>query len=111
MSSIEAMVASARELATGSLRVTGLPSLVSTVQDRDELLEAIRVGRADAAAGVIDRVPDDLAAMPLPSQEFAAVLPSAGPDSARHPDRSLTARDLSERTLVTLPPGASIRQL
>ncbi|SLM98683.1 transcriptional regulator, LysR-family [Brachybacterium faecium] len=133
MSSIEAMVASARELATGSLRVTGLPSLVSTVltdlvgvfhrehpgvrieistvEDRDELLEAIRVGRADAAAGVIDRVPDDLAAMPLPSQEFAAVLPSAGPDSARHPDRSLTARDLSERTLVTLPPGASIRQL
>src|SRR5699024_6679328 len=31
MSSIEAMVASARELATGSLRVTGLPSLVSPV--------------------------------------------------------------------------------
>lgn len=136
MGSIEALTASARTLSTGSLRVTGLPSLVAsvltdlvgrfhrehpgvrvevfTVEDAEELFEAVRVGRADAAAGVIDRVPGDLAVSPLPAQEFAAVLPSpASAETGAEPPagEKLSAADLSERTLVTLPRGTSIRQL
>lgn len=135
MGSIEAMVASAHSLTTGSLRVTGLPSLVGsvltdlvgqfhrahpgvraeifTVDDAEELFEAIRVGRADAAVGVISRVPADLTAIALPAQEFAAVLPAVaheGRDEGSD-EQPLSAHDLAERTLVTLPRGTSIRQL
>ncbi|WP_162801579.1 LysR family transcriptional regulator [Brachybacterium saurashtrense] len=131
LSSIEAMAGAARMLTAGSLRVTGLPSLVatelpdhlgrfhrahpgvrievSTVDDAQELVEAVRVGRADAAIGVADRVPGDLAAIPLPAQEFAAVLPAgARPGGAGGP---LTPRDVTSRALITLPRGTSIRQL
>lgn len=136
MGSISAMTASARALSTGSLRVTGLPSLVAsvltdlvgrfhqehpgvrvevfTVEDAEELFEAVRVGRADAAAGVIDRVPADLAVSPLPAQEFAAVLPAAAAavtGEAASAGEPLSTADLAERTLVTLPRGTSIRQL
>lgn len=133
MSSLRAMAASARELETGRLRLTGLPSLVSTVltdlvgsfhrehpgvrieiftvEDAEQLIEAIRVGRADAAAGVIGQVPDDLAALPLPSQEFAAVLPDAAGSAPAEATACLSAQHLEERTLVTLPPGTSIRRL
>lgn len=137
MGSIDAMAAAARSLSTGSLRVAGLPSLVAsvlpdlvgrfhrehpgvrvevfTVEDAEELFEAVRVGRADAAAGVIDRVPADLAVTPLPAQDFAAVLPAhaatmAG-GSAAIAEEPLSAADLVDRTLVTLPRGTSIRQL
>lgn len=131
MGSIEAMAGAARTLTAGSLRVTGLPSLVatelpahlgrfhrahpgvrievSTVDDAQELVEAVRVGRADAAIGVVDRVPGDLAAIPLPDQELAAVLPAeARPDGAGAP---LSPQDVTSRTLITLPRGTSIRQL
>lgn len=131
LASVEAMSRSAQALTTGMLRVTGLPSLVATelpvhlgrfhrahpgvrvevttVDDAEELLEALRVGRADAALGVIDRAPDDLAVIPLPAQEFAAVLPA----SARGvgDEEPLGVGDLAGRTLVTLPRGTSIRQL
>jgi DNA-binding transcriptional LysR family regulator len=98
MGSIQALVGASRALTSGALRVGGLPSLVatelpahlgrfhlahpgvrvevSTVEDAEELVEAVRVGRLDAAVGVIDRVPADLAVIPLPAQEFAAVLPA-----------------------------------
>lgn len=131
MGSIEAMAASARSLTTGSLRVAGLPSLVAsivtdlvgrfhrahpgvrvevfTVDDAEELFDAVRVGRADAAAGVIDRVPADLAVTPLPAQQFAAVLPTL--EGAVGDEAPLAAEDLADRTLVTLPRGTSIRQL
>lgn len=131
LASIDAMARSARALTTGTLRVTGLPSLVATelpahlgrfhrahpgvrvevttVDDAGELLEVLRMGRADAAIGVIDRAPEDLAVIPLPAQEFAAVLPaSAREDGDEGP---LAARDLAGRTLITLPRGTSIRQL
>lgn len=131
MGSIDAMVGAARSLTAGSLRLTGLPSLVATelpghlgrfhrahpgirvevftVDHAEELVEAVRVGRADAALGVIDRVPGDLAAIPLPAQEFAAVLPAAArPDGGEGP---LTAQEIASRTLVTLPRGTSIREL
>ena len=77
MGSIQALVGASRALTSGSLRVGGLPSLVatelpahlgrfhlahpgvrievSTVEDAEELVEAVRVGRLDAAVGVIDR--------------------------------------------------------
>lgn len=89
LASIDAMARSARALTTGTLRVTGLPSLVATelpahlgrfhrahpgvrvevttVDDAEELLEVLRMGRADAAIGVIDRAPEDLAVIPLPA--------------------------------------------
>lgn len=130
MASIEAMTGTAQALITGSLRVTGLPSLVasalpahlglfhrahpgvrvevSTVDGADVLVEAVRVGRADAALGVIDQVPEDLAAIALPAQEFAAVLPRSAREGGA--DRPLSAEDVAERTLVTLPRGTSIRQ-
>lgn len=131
LASLEAMARSAQVLTTGTLRVTGLPSLVATelpahlgrfhrvhpgvrvevttVDDAEELREAIRVGRADAAIGVIDRAPDDLAVIPLPAQEFAAVLPATA--RALGDEEPLAARDLAGRTLITLPRGTSIRQL
>lgn len=129
MGSIEAMAGAAQALTTGSLRVTGLPSLVatalpaqlgifhrahpgvrvevSTVDGAEELVETLRVGRADAALGVIDQVPEDLAALALPAQEFAAVLPR--PARERGALGPLSAQDLAGRTLVTLPRGTSIR--
>lgn len=131
MGSIDAMVGAARSLTAGSLRLTGLPSLVATelpghlgrfhrahpgirvevftVDDAEELVEAVRVGRADAALGVIDRSPGDLAAIALPDQEFAAVLPAAARGDGR--DGPLTSQDVTSRTLITLPRGTSIRQL
>ncbi|ATG53376.1 hypothetical protein CFK41_00235 [Brachybacterium ginsengisoli] len=131
MGSIDAMVGAARSLTAGSLRLTGLPSLIATelpghlgrfhrahpgirvevftVDDAEELVEAIRVGRADAALGVIDRVPGDLAAIPLPAQEFAAVLPAAARGAGD--EGPLTSQDVTDRSLITLPRGTSIRQL
>ena len=131
MGSIGALVGSARALASGALRVGGLPSLVatelpvhlgrfhrahpgvrvevSTVEDAEELVEAVRVGRVDAAVGVIDRVPEDLAAIPLPAQEFAAVLPAGA--RAEGEDEPLSSADVAARTLVSLPRGTSMRQL
>ena len=131
MGSIETLVGSARALTSGSLRVGGLPSLVatelpehlgrfhrahpgvrlevSTVEDADALVEAVRVGRVDAAVGVIDRVPEDLATIPLPAQEFAAVL--AAEARTEGDDGPLTGEDVAARTLVTLPRGTSMRQL
>jgi DNA-binding transcriptional LysR family regulator len=130
MESLEEMVGASLALTAGSLRVTGLPSLVatelpahlgrfhrahpgvrveiSTVDDAEELAEAIRLGRADAAVGVVDRVPEDLATIGLPAQEFAAVLPSAA--RAEDDDSPLSGPEASARTLVTLPRGTSIRQ-
>lgn len=129
--SIEAMAESAQSLATGSLRLTGLPSLVatmmsglvgefhrvfpgvrieiSTVEDSAALVEALRLGQADAAIGVTEMFPADLLSVPLTGQTFAAVLP---PESrAEDQVGSLTHDELLTHTLVTLPQGTSIRTI
>ena len=131
MESIEAMTSAARALVRGSLRVTGLPSLVAAVatthvgrfhrrfpgvrvevfavEDAEELVEAVRLGRADAAVGVSDRVPEDLAVVDLRDQRFTAVLPGPRPDGGA--EEQVSDEDLAHRTLVTLPGGTSIREI
>ncbi|WP_347038499.1 LysR family transcriptional regulator [Glutamicibacter halophytocola] len=128
LASINALGASTRELKTGSLRIAGLPSLIGSVlpeyagkfhqkhpgvhleilsvQDHDELLEAIRLGSADAAFGVSHAVPADLETQLVCHQEFSAVLP-AGLDGANE----LNAQLLSKLTLVSLPQPTSIRKV
>lgn len=103
-SALEAIASSTQNLVSGGLRVAGLPSLVSTVvpayvgrfhrthpgirleifgvEDTDELLEAVRLARADVAFGVIGRVPADLAVEPIGDQGFMAVLPGTGERTA-----------------------------
>lgn len=116
---------------SGTLRAAGLPSLVATrlprhlgafhrahrdvrievfaQEDRELLVESVRTGRADVALTAAGHVPPDLDAIELRPQTFLAVVP-------REPDTSdaqgtLSARDLAERTLVTLPEGTSIREV
>lgn len=131
LQALAASVASDRALMTGSLRITGLPSLLATrvpdyvgvfhrahpgvqinvfaTDDTDQLVEAVRVGRADVAIGVHEWIPQDIAVVSLPAQEFVAVLPSNGEmgDQVRDLDRA----ELAERTLVTLPRSTSIRAI
>lgn len=131
LQALAASVASDRALMTGSLRITGLPSLlatrvpdyvgafhrahpgvqinVSATDDTDQLVEAVRVGRADVAIGVHEWIPQDIAVVPLPAQEFVAVLPSDGESSDQVHD--LDRAELADRTLVTLPRGTSIRAI
>jgi DNA-binding transcriptional LysR family regulator len=126
---LEAAASSSRELVRGSLRVAGLPSLVSTVvpgyvgrfhrlhpgirlevigvEDTAELLESVRLARADAAFGEVGRMPDDLAFDSLGDQAFMAVLP--GSVSAEPHPRVVDAAVLASHSLVTLPRGTSIR--
>lgn len=128
LASINALGASTRELKTGSLRIAGLPSLIGSVlpeyagkfhqkhpgvhleilsvQDHDELVEAIRLGSADAAFGVSHAVPADLETHLVCHQEFSAVLP-ADLGAANE----LDARLLRDLTLVSLPQPTSIRKV
>ncbi len=130
-SALQAIATSSRNLVSGSLRVAGLPSLVSTVlpdyvgrfhrlhpgirlevigvDDTDELLEAIKLARADVAFGELGRVPDDLAVDSLGDQEFMAVLPG-GEDPGESPG-VIDAATLASHSLVTLPRGTSIRAI
>jgi len=125
---LEALAASNRALTAGSLRITGLPSLMATavpdyvgrfhrrfpgvrldvlgVQSTEDLIDAIRLARADLAFGVTDDLPSDLTCVPLHDQQFAAVVSPSDADA-----EVVTAEMLSERTLVTLPRGTSIRTL
>jgi len=126
VSVIDALSESVRTLATGSLRLTGLPSLVSTIaptfvapfhrehpgvsismtteEDAASVVEALRTGRADLALCVLDSVPSDLVSIELSSQRFIAVV-----------HRDMAHRGLSEllnsATLVTLPTGTSMRTM
>lgn len=116
---------------TGTLRAAGLPSLVATrlprhlgafhrahpdvriesfaQEDREQLVESVRTGRADVALTSAGHVPSDLEALELRPQAFLAVLPG-GTDTSRAPG-TLTSHDLESRTLVTLPEGTSIREV
>lgn len=127
---LAASVASERALLTGSLRITGLPSLLATrvpglvgafhrenpgvkidvfsADDTDRWVEAVRTGRADIAIGVDQRVPPDLAVIPLRAQEFVAVRPR---DGSTEEDGELDRATLCARTLITLPRGTSIRAI
>ena len=129
---IEAMTASDQQVASGSLRIAGLPSLVATVvpsylgrfhrrhpgvrvelfsvEDAAELLQALRLGRADVGFGVSDNAPHDIDVVPVRTQDFVAVLPSTSAPTATPPE-PVSARTLAEHTLVTLPRGTSIREL
>lgn len=128
LASINALGTSTRELKTGSLRIAGLPSLIGSVlpeyvgkfhqqhpgihleilsvQDHDELVEAIRLGRADAAFGVSHAVPSDLETRLVCHQEFSAVLPADTGTAAE-----LDAGLLGTLTLVSLPQPTSIRKV
>ncbi|MFJ4176159.1 LysR family transcriptional regulator [Microbacterium sp. NPDC089696] len=124
VSVIDALAESVRTLAAGSLRLTGLPSLVSslghdiigpfhlahpgvtvsmsTEEDPCAVVASLREGRADLALCALDGVPGDLVALELPSQRFIAVVPDAEVD--------LSLREvLAGSTLVTLPTGTSMR--
>ncbi|UYQ77464.1 LysR family transcriptional regulator [Glutamicibacter sp. JL.03c] len=128
LASINALGASTRELATGSLRIAGLPSLIGSVlpeyvgqfhqqhpgihleilsvQDHEELVEAIRLGSADAAFGVSHSVPADLETRRVCHQEFSAVIPSGLGTGTE-----LNAALLNTLTLVSLPHPTSIRKV
>nr|WP_281392011.1 LysR family transcriptional regulator [Brachybacterium halotolerans] len=116
---------------SGTLRAAGLPSLVATrlprhlgafhrahrdvrievfaQEDRELLVESVRTGRADVALTAAGHVPPDLEALELRPQTFLAVVPRE-PGTPVTPGM-LSARDLAERTLVTLPEGTSIREV
>jgi len=126
VSVIDALSESVRTLAAGSLRLTGLPSLVSTLaptfiapfhrahpgvnvsmtteEDSAAVVESLRSGRADLALCVLDGVPSDLVRIELPRQRFIAVV-----------HRDTEGRGLPEllasATLVTLPTGTSMRAM
>jgi DNA-binding transcriptional LysR family regulator len=128
---------------TGTLRAAGLPSLVATrlpqhlgalhrqhpqvrievftQEDREQLAEAVRSGKADVALTAGAHAPPDLESIPLRAQQFVAVLPAeqpAGTGSAGEgvaadgvAGEQLTADVLAARTLVSLPVGTSIREV
>ncbi|WP_144875273.1 LysR family transcriptional regulator [Microbacterium sp. 1.5R] len=124
VSVIDALAESVRSLAAGSLRLTGLPSLVSslapalvgpfhlahpgvtismtTEEDPAAVVASLREGRADLAICALDGVPGDLVGIELPSQRFIAVTPGGDDD---RPLRDV----LTDSTLVTLPAGTSMR--
>lgn len=128
VSEIEAMVTSDQQVTSGSLRIAGLPSLVATevpaklgefhrahpgvrielfsIEDTPQLIEALRMGRADIGFGVTDQVPHDMDVVPIRTQDFVAVVPTD-----RDPGRIITSDLLAELTLVTLPRGTSIREI
>lgn len=123
---IEALSESVRTLAAGCLRLTGLPSLVSsfaseviapfhlahpgvnvsmtTEEDASAVVEALRAGRADLALSVPEGAPSDLVAIELPAQRFTVV---AHRDLAAHTLPEL----LKTATLVTLPTDTSMRTM
>ncbi|UQN28165.1 LysR family transcriptional regulator [Brachybacterium kimchii] len=93
-------------------------------EDRELLVESVRTGRADVALTAAGHVPPDLEALELRPQTFLAVVPrETGTSDAQatvgaldtsdtsHAQGTLSARDLAERTLVTLPEGTSIREV
>lgn len=132
---VRAVTQSTRGLTAGTLRIAGLPSLVSThvpgllgrfhrrypdvrvevtgVDDPQELVDAVRLARFDIAVGDISHVGDDLAVLPLEGQEFVAVLAGADESADLHAGEPMEvdARVLAERTLVTLPRGTSTRSV
>lgn len=125
---LESLAASNRTLASGFLRITGLPSLMATAvpdyvgrfhrrfpgvrldvigaHSTDDLIDSVRFARADLAFGATDGLPADLECVPLHDQEFAAVVAEATPGGD-----VVTPELLQKHTLVTLPQGTSIRAL
>lgn len=132
---VRAVTQSTRGLTAGTLKIAGLPSLVSThvpglmgrfhqrhpdvrvevtgVDDPQELVDAVRLARFDVAVGDISHVGDDLSVVQLEGQEFVAVLAGADESADLHAGASVDvdATMLAERTLVTLPRGTSTRSV
>ncbi len=130
MAAIGVTASSNRALTSGSLCIAGLPSLVAgimpeylgqfhrrhpgirieilSVEDHDQLVEALRLNRADLAFGVNQRIPADLTVHSLRDQQFSAVVSqdlNLGSEVKLDPDI------LNSLTLVTLPQGTSIRRI
>lgn len=130
MAAIGVTASSNRALTSGSLRIAGLPSLVAgimpeylgqfhrrhpgirieilSVEDHDQLVEALRLNRADLAFGVNQRIPADLTVHSLRDQQFSAVVSQ---DLNLGSEVKLDADILNSLTLVTLPQGTSIRRI
>lgn len=130
---VRAVTQSARGLTAGTLRIAGLPSLVSThvpglmgrfhrrhpevrvevtgVDDPQELVDAVRLARFDVAVGDVSQVGEDLSVVQLEGQEFVAVMAGDDESADLHtgPPVEVDAKMLSELTLVTLPCGTSAR--
>lgn len=126
VSAIGALSASARTLSSGSLRVTGLPSLLTAIapeivgpfhrtypgvdvsvfagEDVPAVLEALRLGRADIAICATDGIPSDVITVELPPQRFVAVV-------SETTSSILDSGMLERSTLVTLPVGTSMRAM
>jgi len=68
---------------------------------REDMLDAVRSGRAQLGVGVLEVLPDDLDVVALAAYPQVALLPSAHP-LARH--RSLRLRDLTGAQLILPPP-------
>ncbi|MCS3493445.1 DNA-binding transcriptional LysR family regulator [Arthrobacter sp. JUb119] len=130
VAAIGTIASSTRALATGSLRIAGLPSLVGgimpeyigpfhrqhpgvrieilSVEDDEQLADALRLNRADVAFGVNERIPADLIGKSLRDQQFSAVVSE---DTEVDPDTGLSTELLNSLTLATLPQGTSIRKI
>ncbi|MDR4533991.1 LysR family transcriptional regulator [Glutamicibacter sp. PS] len=130
VASIGSIASSTLALTTGCLRIAGLPSLVGgimpdylgpfhrnhpgirieilSVEDNEQLVEALRLNRADVAFGVNRHIPADLIGVPLRDQQFAAVVSQECPVDN---DTVIDASALESLSLVTLPQGTSIRQV
>ncbi|PRA11576.1 hypothetical protein CQ010_08685 [Arthrobacter sp. MYb211] len=128
ISSIDALASSTRSLDSGSLRIAGLPSLIAgvlpeylgpfhrnhpgiqieivSVEDHEQLIDSVRLGRADLAFGVDERIPADLQTRFVRKQRFTAVLST---DLAHTVRTALDSELLGGLTLVTLPQGTSTR--
>ena len=130
VAAIGSIASSTRALATGSLRIAGLPSLVGgimpefigpfhrrhpgvrieilSVEDGEQLADALRLNRADLAFGVNERIPADLIGKSMRDQQFSAVVSE---ETEVDPDTGLSAELLNSLTLATLPQGTSIRKI
>ncbi|RAY12047.1 LysR family transcriptional regulator [Actinomadura craniellae] len=69
--------------------------------NRPRMLAAVRAGRADLGVGVLDVLPDDLAAVPLAAYPQALAVPAGHPLAARE---RLVPADLAGTALVVPPP-------
>ncbi|MGP9489595.1 substrate-binding domain-containing protein [Glutamicibacter sp. AOP5-A2-7] len=84
----------------------GIQIEIVSVEDHEQLIDSVRLGRADLAFGVDERIPADLQARFVRKQRFTAVLST---DLAHAVRTALDAELLGGLTLVTLPQGTSTR--
>ncbi|MHB8246978.1 MAG: LysR family transcriptional regulator [Acidimicrobiales bacterium] len=81
---------------------------ITLVEDHsDRLIERVRAGTTDLALiGVAGAPPDDLASLPIASEQLVAAAPPSHPLAARP---STTLQNLSTYPLVCMPAGTGLR--